>query len=504
MIGIMTGAGFLGGAAFGLLVPLAVAALLLAWQVGVGVRPSPGVIALVVGAIGLGAWRGEPLPPCDTIGWPEETVSVVGTVSGAPRGGGERQMFFLDVESAEAGGSQRPAHGRLRVTAPLVPGVGPGDRVWLPGTPVDVDELPPGFAAFLRSRGACGELDAFVVRIEDQGAGWRRPVFAASIWLGGLFGRVAPGDTGALLDGLVTGRDDALSEERREAFRRTGTSHLTAVSGSNLALLVTIATFSGRLTGLRRRLGWQLAVVAAIWGYAVLAGFEPPVNRAALVAMGALVATRFGRQADVVTLLVLGGAALVAVEPQVLWSLGFQLSLSASLALALVLPEQRPSGWSGWVMAAVLATAAPQLATLPIQLSAFGQLPLLAVPANLIVAPLAGLAFTLAALAGACGAVLPALGESVAVVATVPAGLVLLAVDWLGGSAVSVLQIQTHGFGTAIVAAVCATTICLWSRDGRAWLHRTITDGKASRQRLAVTFGCALLCAVLLLMWNAR
>ena len=100
-------------------------------------------------------------------------------------------------------------------------------------------------------------------------------------WLDQMLTGVVPGDKGALLSGLVTGRDDALSDERKEAFRNTGTSHITAISGSNLALLVTIATLSGRFLGLRRRRSWQIGLIVALWGYALLTGFNLPVGRAA-------------------------------------------------------------------------------------------------------------------------------------------------------------------------------------------------------------------------------
>ena len=93
--------------------------------------------------------------------------------------------------------------------------------------------------------------------------------------------RAVPGDSGVLLGGLVVGDDRALSDDLKQSFRETGMSHITAVSGSNLALVVVLLMAVGGPIGLRRRVVWLLAVTVAIWLYAAITGLEPPVVRAA-------------------------------------------------------------------------------------------------------------------------------------------------------------------------------------------------------------------------------
>ena len=68
--------------------------------------------------------------------------------------------------------------------------------------------------------------------------------------------RLVPGDAGALLAGLVVGDDSALSRERETAFTNSGTTHLTAVSGSNLALIAGMLVALGRASVGQHRLGW--------------------------------------------------------------------------------------------------------------------------------------------------------------------------------------------------------------------------------------------------------
>ncbi len=492
MTGFGAGVGFLVGAAFGPVPAIVTGLALIGWLLATGRVVSPMATAVIGIAVLLGFWRGEPLPDEADIVPPTDAATFFGVVLGAPSTRSTDQTFVILLESPFRSSLEPGEDIRLSVTAGLLPTVRPGDRVRVSGFARPTREFPAGFARYLRTLGAVGTLNAFSFQIEERATGWRPYPYLASAWYGRMVARAAPGDRGALIAGLVTGRDDALSDERKDAFRRTGTGHITAVSGSNLALLVTIAAVSGKVTGLRRRLAWQLGVVVFLWGYALLAGFEPPVNRAALVATGVVVAGLLGRRADALTLLAVGGAALVAIQPLVLWSISFQLSMAASAALALVFEPDEVDGWAGLVRAGITATVAAQIATLPFALGAFGALPLLSIPANLIVAPLAGAAFFLGAVAGMAGLVSGTLGAFIAALAGLPAGWVLRTVDLLGGTWSPVIEYRTTQVETSIIAALCALAICVWSHDGQTWLRRTLEDANRYRVTLGLTFGPAV------------
>ena len=119
-----------------------------------------------------------------------------------------------------------------------------------------------------------------------------------------------------LLSGLVTGDDDGFSTERKDAFIRTGTTHLTAVSGSNLALVAGILATIGSATIGRHRVPWQLVTIIGVWAYALISGAQAPSVRAAIVATAAVLAFRVGRRPDFVTLILLAAGAMVLVEPR--------------------------------------------------------------------------------------------------------------------------------------------------------------------------------------------
>ena len=149
-------------------------------------------------------------------------------------------------------------------------------------------------------------------------------------------------------------------------------------------------------------------------------------------------------------------------------------------------------GWAGLVLAGITATVAAQIAALPFALGTFGALPLLAIPANLIVAPLASAAFFLGAVAGIAGLLSGTLGEFIAALAGLPAGWVLRTVDALGGTWSPVIEYRTTRVETTIIAALCASAICAWSQDAQGWLRRTVEDANRYRVTLGLTFGPAM------------
>lgn len=477
MIGIALGLACLAGAAFGW--PMVIALGLVAATVAVSGARSGGRwwLAVAVVAAVAGAWRSAPARPVAAPAWAGVAEEVVGVVAAAPVATGRWQRFSVEVETYRQGDAWRPGGGRVCVAAGPYPIVSLGDRVRLTGAPRRIDDGSAANRAFLRSRGCGATMFARGAVVERTGSGWRRAVAGFRRGLTATLRRAAPGDAGALLSGLVTGDDHALSGARDDAFVATGTSHVTAVSGSNLALLVVVLSTAGGLLGVGRHVGWQALVVAGVWGYAVLVGLEPPAVRAALVATGVVLAARFGRRADVVTLIVLAAAAMVLVRPDDLWSLSFRLSFAASLALAVVAAPPEVAPREGLLLPALIATLAAQLATLPVLLPVFGTVSLVGVPANLLIAPAVAVAFPLAALAALVGVVSYPLAEAIAFPARLAAEAILRVVDALGEQPRAVQAIgELPPAAGVLVGAGVALVLAAVSRDGRAWARRLPSD----------------------------
>lgn len=200
--------------------------------------------------------------------------------------------------------------------------------------------------------------------------------------------RHVPGTPGALTLGLLIGDDTALTPDERDSLRRAGLSHLTAVSGWNVMLVTNTVGLLFLKLGLRGW-GWTTLQLVALCGFVWVVGLDPPVTRAAIMAVAGLVAIRLGRPAHSVTVLTLSAAVMVAVSPPALASLSFQLSVLATLGLVLATRmTSRFEGWKSVVLTPLVATATIGMITAPILAAEFGTLSLLTVPANMLAAPL--------------------------------------------------------------------------------------------------------------------
>ena len=230
-------------------------------------------------------------------------------------------------------------------------------------------------------------------------------------------------DERGLVPGLVLGDVAAMPPDLTDAFRATGLTHLNAVSGANVAIVVGAILAAGRWAGLRRR--WRLAVAAAaLPAFVVLVRPSPSVLRAAVMGTVVLVAGFVGRRGAPLPVLSASVLLLVLLDPFLARSPGFAMSVLATAAIVVVAPawtRRLSRHMPRAVAAAVAVPAAAQLACTPVLVAAFGQLTPMAIPANLLAAPavapatLAGIGCALTAL------VWPGLASVLAHLAALPA-----------------------------------------------------------------------------------
>lgn len=201
-----------------------------------------------------------------------------------------------------------------------------------------------------------------------------------------------PENLRGLFTGLAVGDDRAQPQEMIDDFRASGISHLTAVSGQNVAYL--IAMFSPLLTRLGR--WWRLAAVLSliVW-FTVLTRAEPSVVRAAVMAGLVAISGAIGAGLNARTVLSGTVMVLLVVDPMLAWSVGFSLSVGATAGLA----------WWSAPISAVLgrrfpgamvlsSTLAAQAGTAPVLLMVFGGIPVSTLVANPLVIGIAGFVMT--------------------------------------------------------------------------------------------------------------
>lgn len=472
MTGIYLGTAFLAGAAGG---TLAIALLILFATLMWYLRQISLAVALVIVLAALAGLLRSPPPRAEAdTDLVAQVTAVRGTVSSLPQAQGERISVDVALTQVQIDDQWRSAVGKVRASVGSDAGVQYGDRVYFKARLTPLDELPPGVASAFSARGIWATVYAGSLAIDERGHGFRRWLAEKRAKIGREIQETAPGDTGALLTGFVTGDDSRLETTTRTRFATTGTSHITAISGANFGVLVVVLTTIGRWSGVRRRWYWQLTVVSVVWFYAALTGLLPPACRAALVATGVVIALRAGRRPDLVTLIILSAAVEIAIRPADLSTLSFRLSVASSLGLALVAQGRYAAGVRDWVGVALLTTTAAHIATLPFLIPTFGNTSLVTVPANVLIAVPVEIAFDVALLGSVFVFVWPSLGVACITVARAPAWLVLKVVDLLGSP--SWTTVDLHGLSPAwpsVFAALAIALLAWMSPECRAWCRRS-------------------------------
>lgn len=479
MTGLLAGASVLAAAWLGWPGVLIGSLLTVLWMQVSGSRrdavPALAAILVLSSAMAVRASPGQQAAP---LSWAIGTRAIRGEVVSSPSRGASFDTFTLAATEAEWEDQWTAVTGRVCVVGPQSPVVALGDRVWLRGEPVSITDESQDIRGMLNARGCGASVFARVVAIDATGSGWLRAVATYRDRFSMTIRSLSPGDSGALMSGLVTGADDALSRKRKDAFLATGTTHITAVSGSNFSTLVTVLLAAGSVAGVRRNRIWLGLAIIGVWAYAVFVGLEAPALRAAIAASAAIIALRAGRRPDLVTLNVLAAAAMALVVPELVWALGFQLSLVASVALAASATVEEGDGPGAVVASALWATGIAQIATLPLLLPLRGELPLVSLPANLAIGPLVALAFPLSAAAGLAGSIWTPAGGAVALPAELAANGILASNDWFASIGGTIRVGAVHGLVAMIIAAA-ALCACLSVTEGGQRLWRQWPDRMA-------------------------
>lgn len=350
---------------------------------------------LLIGAARVAASEGSALTP--PVG---KVVTVSGFLLSPPKRVSEGALAVLGTSDGRIALVTEAARGFPQIGAGLsATGVVTRPEAWR--------------RAWLRRKGV-----AALLRVRSlRGTGARR---------GGLDGRIdsirerasaALGEgigapEAALARGFVLGSDEEIDPVTVERFRRSGLSHLLAVSGQNVVLLSLLAMPFLSLAGLtlRARLVSLLLLIAT---YVLVTGAGPSIQRAGVMGAAAVVAGLVGRPVVRLHALLLAAAVTLLVDPLAVGDPGWQLSFAATAGIMAWAPRLasglRGQAKAGAVRAslaeAIAVCLAATVSTLPLLLGTFDALPLASVPANLLVTPAVAPSMWLGMIAAGAGQV---------------------------------------------------------------------------------------------------
>ena len=205
----------------------------------------------------------------------------------------------------------------------------------------------------------------------------------------------------SFLKGVILGYRADLSTEIKQSFMNTGTVHILAVSGSNVAVIVLIIYSAFGFLRLPKRLT-GLGTIGGIILFTFVTGASPSVVRAGIMATVILLGTMFERRTDVYNSLSVAAIIILLIDSNALYDVGFQLSFAAVLSIVYFYPilerlitriPERFEEIKGvdYVLKLFAVSLAAQIGTLPFTAYYFGRVSVVSLLANLIVVPLSGL-----------------------------------------------------------------------------------------------------------------
>lgn len=206
------------------------------------------------------------------------------------------------------------------------------------------------------------------------------------------FSSLLPPEEATFLSGLTIGARGTFSKELKDAMQKSGTTHLVALSGYNISILV-LVTMSILLTVMRRRAAFIVSTFTIV-AFVIMTGAESSVVRAAIIGFVVLLSRELGRAHDMRNVILCTGLIMVFINPKALvFDVGFQLSFLALLGIVYINPvlshllgaeEGNDKSLFSW-KANAITTASAQLATLPFLILSFGIFSPISLVSNVII-----------------------------------------------------------------------------------------------------------------------
>jgi competence protein ComEC len=367
------------------------------------------VIVLSLVSFSLGGLRYQlSLPEIDAfhIAWYNDRdydLLVTGTLDEPPDYRDNYTGLRLKVEAVDTGSGDLPVEGLLLVRVLPNETYEYGERLRLRGklvTPPENEEF--SYRDYLAGQGIHAYMSRTgVTRLPGEGGNaLRKAIYSLKNKALKNIYVIFPDPEASLIAGILLGVDTGLPANLQQAFKDTGTAHIIAISGFNIAIIAGIffALFSRAFGQLRG----SIVAIVGIALYTVLVGAEPAVVRAAVMGAISLTARQLGRRNDGLNALMLSAVFMALWNANTPWDVGFQLSFFATLGLILYAEpfqnwavriirryasESNAQKVAAPISEYFLLTLAAQLTTLPIMAYHFNRISLVSLIANPFILP---------------------------------------------------------------------------------------------------------------------
>ena len=333
----------------------------------------------------------------------EYDLLVTGTLSEPPDYRDNYTNLHINVEAVDTGSGDLPVQGKLLARVFPNEPYEYGERVRIRGkllTPPENEEF--SYREYLARQGVHSYMSQTEVTHlpGNEGSVIYRGIYTFRDKALTNIYKIFPDPEASLLAGILLGVDTGLPKDLQQAFKNTGTAHIIAISGFNIAIIAGLFfTLFSRIFGQTRG---AIAAILGIAFYTLLVGADAAVVRAAVMGGISLTIRLFGRRNDGLNALMLSAVGMTIFNPYIPWDIGFQLSFFATLGL--ILYAEPFQNWAvkfitrftapgtAQKMAApiseyILLTLAAQLTTLPIMAFHFKRISIISLIANPFILP---------------------------------------------------------------------------------------------------------------------
>lgn len=267
-----------------------------------------------------------------------------------------------------------------------------GDKVWLTGKLAEAKAFDDfDYKGYLERQNIYALMSyPKTVVLKSRQGNWftGRLLLLKHLFIGRL-NQILPEPYSSLLLGILIGARKSLPQDIIDNFTATGTSHIIAISGYNISIIISSLGFLAYYFG--RKASFVLTLII-IFAFVIISGASASVIRASL--MGGLLLTSFniGRLYSITPGLCFAAFLMLIINPKILyWDAGFQLSFLATIGIVYGSPlfENLTVNWPNplQIKSMLFTTLSAILATLPLISFEFGNISLVALPVNLLVLP---------------------------------------------------------------------------------------------------------------------
>ena len=277
-------------------------------------------------------------------------------------------------------------------------------------------------------------------------------------------------DGAALASGFLIGETRNIPVHVYQWFRDSGTLHLLAVSGSNVALVLVVIAYLLRPFGLSRNKR-EVALLVVIVLFTMLPYGQPSVIRASVMAALVIAAQVLRRRVDLNHIIALTMLIVLLWDPAQLYDIGFQLSFATAWGLIFFVPKITPlfeghhnSPWYRYLAFPIIISLVAQICSTPLIVYYFGRVPVWSLAANLVIVPLVSVAVIGVMVLLTAAVVLPFFGAIAGTGVDAIMRLTMAGVNLFGGGAGSVLEFDSARAGAwswLLIAAVYASLVMI-------------------------------------------